>query len=106
MIDFKYEFQGMTPSEWTEDFLQEQLGPLAAWAPGGSEMKLKASRYSEGFEGKLLIHSSGGAFVVAHKAADLEKLVHGLKKKMKTKLHKWKQTTQSRNNGHPYRYAS
>lgn len=105
MIPFQYEFNGMSPSDWTEDYLKEELLPLAAWAPKDSNMKLRAEKYQGGFEGKLILYSGSGAFVVEEKAPDLTVLVKGLKKKMKTKLHKWRDTA-TKVSHKSYRHAS
>ena len=93
MIPFQYEFNGMSPSDWTEDYLKEELLPLAAWGPRDASMKLRADRFQDGFEGKLIVYSGGGAFVVEEKGHELTALIKGLKKKMKTKLQKWRETS-------------
>ncbi len=89
-----YEFHGMDPSEWTENFLNEEIQPLLAWAPRRSTLRLKVERHHSGsFEGKLIIYSEGTAFVVeAQDEDDILNLCMTLKKRMKTKLQKWKST--------------
>ncbi len=87
-----YEFHGMEPSDWTESFLNEELNPLLAWAPRRSTLRLRVERYVSGeLAGKLIIYSQGSAFVVETQGeGDITSLCMSLKKRMKTKLHKWK----------------
>jgi hypothetical protein len=89
-----YEFHGMDPSDWTENFLDEEIKPLLAWAPRRSTLRLKVERHHSGlFEGKLIIYSQGSAFVVeAQDEEDILTLCMSLKKRMKSKLSKWKST--------------
>jgi len=88
----QYEFHGMDPSEWTAEFLEEELAPLLPTAPPEAHMKLKVDRFHDGLEGKLIIYSKAGAFIVEDKAGDVTTLTKMLKKKMKTRLHKWKES--------------
>jgi hypothetical protein len=88
----QYEFHGMDPSEWTEDFLADELSPLLPTAPPHSHLKLKVNRFHEELEGKLIIFSKAGAFIVEDTAGDITTLTKVLKKKMKAKLHKWKES--------------
>lgn len=85
-----YEFHGMDPSEWTEQFLNDEFSPLMDWAPKDASLKLKVERHSSGLDGKLLMYSTAGTFVVENKGDDITTLVKALRKKMKNKLHKWK----------------
>ncbi len=86
-----YEFNGMDPSEWTEDFLEDELASLLTMAPPDSHMKLKVDKFHSGLEGKLIIYSKIGAFIVEDSAGDITSLTKVLRKKMKTKLHKFKE---------------
>lgn len=89
-----YEYHGMEPSEWTESYLDDEVIPLLAWAPRRSTLRLKVERHPSGlFDGKLIIYSEGSAFVVeAQDEEDITTLCMSLKKRMKTKLQKWKST--------------
>lgn len=89
-----YEFHGMEPSDWTESFLDDEMIPLLAWAPRRSTLRLKVERHHSGeFEGKLIIYAEGTAFVVeSQEEEDITSLCMSLKKRMKSKLHKWKST--------------
>jgi hypothetical protein len=91
-----YEFHGMQPSDGTENFLNEEFGPLLEWAPKDASLRLRVEVHPDGFDGRLLLQSSGGTFKVEGKADDLTDLVKSLKKRMKGKLHKWK------DNGHHF----
>ncbi len=88
----QYEFHGMDPSEWTENFLEDELSALLSMAPRDAHLKFKVERFGDGIEGKLIIYSKAGAFIVEDKAGDITALTKVLKKKMKTKLHKWKES--------------
>lgn len=85
------EYHGMSPSEWTEHFVEEEFTSLLAVGPRNSTMKLRAEKYSDKFEGKLIVFSDAGAFIVEDRSPDIPTLVKSLKKKMKAKLHKWKE---------------
>lgn len=87
----QYEFHGMDPSEWTESFLEEEFAALMPLAPRNAHLKLKVERHNDGLEGKLIIYSKAGAFIVEDSADDITALTKVLKKKMKSKLHKWKE---------------
>jgi ribosome-associated translation inhibitor RaiA len=87
-----YEFHGMSPSDWTENFLNEEFAPLMNHSPKDSSLKLRVEMFDDGVEGKLLMHSPAGTFVVEHKESDMNTLVKSLKKKMKAQLHKWKES--------------
>jgi len=88
----QYEFHGMEPSEWTETFLDQELSPLLVSSPPEGHLKLKVDKFHDGLEGKLIIYSKAGAFIVEDKAGDITSLTKVLKKKMKAKLHKWKES--------------
>lgn len=93
MIDqMQYEFTGMDPSEWTENFLEDELTALLAMAPRNAHMKLKVDRHHAMMEGKLIIYSKAGAFIVEDTSDDITVLTKSLKRKMKSKLHKWKES--------------
>lgn len=87
-----YEFHGMDPSDWTESFLNEEFSPLMDSAPPDAAMKLRVEKHHDGMEGKLLMTSRAGTFVVENRSGDITSLVKSLKKKMKGKLLKWKDT--------------
>ncbi len=86
----QYEFHGMDPSEWTSQFVELELESLEALAPRNFHMKIKITRFGSGFEGKLIAFSDAGSFVVKDSAADITVLTKSLKKKMKSKLNKWR----------------
>jgi ribosome-associated translation inhibitor RaiA len=81
----------MSPSEWTEKFLNEAFAPLMSHSPKDSSLKLRVEKFHDGLEGKLLIHSPAGTFVAECKEDDINTLVKAVKKKMKAQLHKWKE---------------
>ena len=85
-----YEFHGMDPSDWTESFLNDEFHQLMESAPPEANMKLRVEKHYDGLEGKLMMTSKAGTFVVEHKNGDITSLVKSLKKKMKGKLLKWK----------------
>lgn len=86
----QYEFHGMDPSEWTEEYIEGEFDALLAIAPRNCHMKLKVSKFHSGIEGKLVAYSDRGAFVVEDKAEDITALTKSLKRKMKSKLQKWR----------------
>lgn len=107
MLPINYEFNGMNPSEWTEDFVENELKTLSLWAPTGSQLKLNVGRFSkQQFEGKLVLHSESTAFVVEAKHNDLSSLIKSLRKKMKSQLTRWKEASQPRYNGSNFKHAS
>jgi hypothetical protein len=91
----QYEFHGMDPSEWTAAFLEEELGPLLPMCPPDAHMKFKVDKHGDGLDGKLIIYSKAGPFIVEDKAGDITALTKLMKKKMKTQLHKWRETHQN-----------
>lgn len=93
------EFHGMDPSDWTQDFVEAELDALLAIAPRGCHMKLKVNKFGSGLEGKLVAYSDRGAFVVEDKAEDVTALAKALKRKMKSKLQKWRDVVHSYQHG-------
>lgn len=88
----QFDFNGMDPSEWTESFVEEEFEALLALAPRNAHMKLRVEKFESGFEGKLVTYSDRGAFVVQDTAEDITALTKSLKKKIKAKFQKWRET--------------
>ncbi len=95
----QYEFHGMSPSEWTESYVESEFETLLSLAPRNFHMKIKIEKFESGFEGKLIAHSDAGSFVVKDYAEDITALTKSLKKKMKAKLYKWKDAVHAYQHG-------
>lgn len=95
----QYEFHGMDPSDLTESYVESEFDALLAIAPRNFHMKVKIEKYESGIEGKLVAYSDAGAFVVKDYAEDITALTKSLKKKMKSKLYKWKDAVHAYQHG-------
>lgn len=93
----------MSPSDWTEHFVEDEFAALLAMGPRNSTMKLRAERHNDRIDGKLIIFSDAGAFIVQDRSGDIPSLVKSLKRRMKNKLHKWKDLHHG--NGHTRRVS-
>ena len=97
---FHYEFYGMDPSEWTENYIESEFEALLSIAPKNCHLKLKVERFGKnGIEGKLITYSNGETFIVNEHNHDIATLTKSLKKKMKAKLHKWRDVHLSHQHG-------
>lgn len=95
----QFDFHGMDPSDWTSEYMEAEFESLLALAPRNCHMKLRINTFDSGIEGKLVAYSDRGAFVVEDKAGDVTMLTKALKKKMKAKLQKWRDTVHAYQHG-------
>ena len=95
----QFEFHGVEPSEWTEEFVEAEFESLLTYAPRNFHMKVRINSFDSGVEGKLVAHSDRGSFVVEAKAEDISSLTHTLKKKMRSKLQKHRDLVHSYQHG-------
>lgn len=90
MDDVKIKFQGFSPTEFTQTYLNEVLQRIYEEAPASSFVKATVSKVRDGYKAVVHVNSVAGHFFATAHAQRITDLGHQVVSKMHRQLDRWK----------------